>query len=204
MERFWPLCLVLVLCSRALPQSLAVGYDLTGNSADFHSTIVAQPPIAPLSTGSDRQSSQQDVSASGSPEPYGWKWAIYPAFLWAPVFGSGVAIPPGPSESTGLSLDAAYFGGVRFEKGKWSADALFAWASLSAQRETPFAKVNLDLVRGDALAGRQLFNGLYAEAGVRRLSMDVDAAVESSSASRSLGYWDPVIGVTYRRQLGRK
>jgi len=78
------------------------------------------------------------------------------------------------------------------------------WAALSAHRETPFAKVNLDFVFGDIMAGREILPGLYAEGGVRRLSLDIHAAVESSSASRSPGFWDPLVGLTYRRQFGRK
>jgi hypothetical protein len=93
---------------------------------------------------------------------------------------------------------------VRFEKGKWSADAEFMWAALSAQRKNPFVDVKLDFVFGNAMAGREMLPNLYVEGGVRRLALDIHATVESSSASRSPGYWDPLIGLTYRRQLGKK
>lgn len=43
---------------------------------------------------------------------------------------------PSPSGSTSSSLNGAFFGGTRFEKGKWSADGLFMWTPLSAQRKT--------------------------------------------------------------------
>jgi hypothetical protein len=78
------------------------------------------------------------------------------------------------------------------------------WAGLSAQRETPFAKVDMDFVFGDVLGGYEVLPNLYAEGGVRRVALDVHAMVGSDSASRSPGFWDPVIGLTYRRQLGKK
>ncbi len=87
--------------------------------------------------------------------PYGWDVAIYPVMAWAPVFGTSVTLPPSPSKpittpgrsgSTNSSINAAYFGGARFERNKWSADFLFMWAALSAHRETPHVRVNLDFV----------------------------------------------------------
>ena len=54
------------------------------------------------------------------------------------------------------------------------------------------------------MAGREIFPNLYVEGGFRRLALDIHATVGSLSASRSPGYWDPLIGLTYRRELGRK
>lgn len=129
--------------------------------------------------------------------------------IWAPVFGTSVTLPSLPGQpvlsgSTDTALEAAYFGGARIERGKWSADLLFAWAALSAHRETPFTKVDLDFTSGDAMAGRELLPGFYVEGGVRHLSTDIHATVESFSASRSPSFWDPLVGLTYRRQLGKK
>ena len=45
---------------------------------------------------------------------------------------------------------------------------------------------------------------MYVEGGFRRLAFDVNATVNTSSASVNPGYWDPLIGLTYRRQLGKK
>ena len=36
------------------------------------------------------------------------------------------------------------------------------------------------------------------------MALDINATVETDSASRSPGFWDPLICVTYRRRLGRK
>jgi hypothetical protein len=50
----------------------------------------------------------------------------------------------------------------------------------------------------------RFFPTFYVEGGVRRLALDIHATVGSSIAIRSPGYWDPLIGLTYCRQLGRK
>jgi hypothetical protein len=78
------------------------------------------------------------------------------------------------------------------------------WAAVSAERKTPFTRVNLDFIFGDAMVGREVVPNLYLEGGFRRLAFDVHATVGTDSASRSPGYWDPLIGLTYRRQLGKK
>ena len=164
---------------------------------------------------SDSQSSPRPPQAAAGTDPKSSEWhiAIYPLLAWAPIFGTSVTLPPapsqpiatpGPSGSTNTSFNAAYFGGARIEKSKWSADLLFMWAALAAHRETPYAKVNLDFVFGDILGGREVLPGLYVEGGARRLSLDIHAIVESSSAHRSPGFWDPLLGLSYSRQLGKK
>ena len=194
----WPLFLLFIAQAELFPQTLS-------NSTEQNSFQ--------LKTDSHASSAAEQTEQKHTKPPYGWDVAIYPVMAWAPVFGTSVTLPPspsqpittpGPSGSTNSSFNAAYFGGARFERNKWSADFLFMWAALSAHRETPFAKVNLDFVFGDIMAGREILPGLYAEGGVRRLSLDIHAAVESSSASRSPGFWDPLVGLTYRRQFGRK
>ena len=164
---------------------------------------------------SDSQSSPRPPQAAAGTDPKSSEWhiAIYPLLAWAPIFGTSVTLPPapsqpiatpGPSGSTNTSFNAAYFGGARIEKSKWSAALLFMWAALAAHRETPYAKVNLDFVFGDILGGREVLPGLYVEGGARRLSLDIHAIVESSSAHRSPGFWDPLLGLSYSRQLGKK
>ena len=78
------------------------------------------------------------------------------------------------------------------------------WAALSAERKTPFTKVNLDFIFGDAHVGREVLPNLYLEGGFRRLALDLHATVGDDSASSSPGYWDPLVGLTYRRPLARK
>jgi hypothetical protein len=195
-------------------QTVTVADDGNHGSGNVASTV-PEEPTTPLHLTTDGQSPSPPPQTSHKPipKPYGWNVAIYPALAWAPIFGASVTLPPvpsqpietpGPSGSTSSSLNGAFFGGVRFEKGKWSADALFMWAALSAQRKNPLVDVDLDFVFGNAMAGRDVLPNLYVEGGVRRLALDLHAKVETSSASRSPGFWDPLIGLTYRRQLGRK
>jgi len=173
-----------------------------------------QEIVASAQPAADDQAPPPRSHTRVNPEhkPYGWHTAIYPALAWVPIFGSRVTVPPLPSNpiappssgNTDGAFNGAYFGGARFEIGKWSADALFMWAALSASRTTPYTNVNLDFVFGDAMAGREVLPNLYLEGGFRRLALNVDATVVNDSASRSPGYWDPLIGLTYRRQLSKK
>ena len=208
------LFLLFILCPPVFSQAVTVADDGNHGSINVPSTV-PEEPVAPLQLATDGQSPSPPAQTSDkpAPKPYGWNVAIYPALAWAPIFGASVTLPPvpsqpietpGPSGSTSSSFNGAFFGGARVEKGKWSVDGLFMWAALSGQRKTPFAEVHLDFVFGNAMAGREVLPNLYVEGGVRRLALDIHATVESSNASRSPGYWDPLIGLTYRRQLGRK
>ena len=204
----------LILCSRALSQTVYDGGNDGSNSVSSvaweEEKLFLLQLISPSPAGAYAQASDQAPRTSEKPDdrPYGWNTAFYPALAWVPEFEASFTLPPlntpGPSGSTDSSLNGAYFGGARFERGKWSANLVFMWAALSAQRETPFAKVNLDFVFGDVIAGREVLRNVYLEGGIRRLASDIHAIVGSSSAIRSPGFWDPLVGVTYRRQLGRK
>ncbi len=213
-EKCWSLLLLFIFCPSALPQAVTVAGDGNNGSTNFSWTM-EQETVAPLQLATNGQAPSPPPQTSGkaAPKPYGWNVAIYPALAWVPIFGASVTLPPvpsqpietpGPSGSTSSSFNGAFFGGARVEKGKWSVDGLFMWAALSGQRKTPFAEVHLDFVFGNAKAGREVLPNLYVEGGVRRLSLDLHATVETSSASRSPGFWDPLVGLTYRRQLGRK
>jgi len=194
------------------PQSRAVtDFDDSGVSEKV--SWNAHETFTPLERASQSQTpSATTTSQKQEEKKYGWDIAIYPALAWAPVFGVGVTLPPiasnpiapAPSASVSNSLNGAYFGGARIEKHKWSADLLFMWAGLSAKRESPFAKVDLDFVFGHVIGGREVLPGFYIEAGARRVALNINATVDTESASRSPGFWDPLIGVTYRRLLSRK
>lgn len=214
-ESCWcSLFLILIFSSPLFSQAATVADEGNSDLASI-SSPAAEKTIAQLEPGSDGEapSPTPQTSDRTAKERYGWHTAIYPVLAWAPVFGAGVTLPslpsqpiatPGPSGSTSGSLNGAYFGGVRIERGKWSGDALFMWAALSGERTTPFANIHMDFVFGHAMAGREVLPGLYVEGGARRLALDIRATVGSSSASRSPGFWDPLLGLSYRRQLGRK
>lgn len=214
-EKCWcSLFLLFILCPPVFSQAITAADYGNHGFLNVPSTVPEQP-VAPLQLATDDQtpSAPRQTSARPVPKPYGWHIAIYPALAWAPIFGTSVTLPPvpsqpietpGPSASTSSSLNGAFFGGARVEKGKWSVDGLFMWAALSGQRKTPFAEVHLDFVFGNAMVGREVLPNLYVEGGVRRLSLDLQAKVETSSASASPGFWDPLVALTYRRPLGRK
>jgi hypothetical protein len=202
---FFPFCLPV------FAQQPATASGSVDDSAPSLS-MAAEEHTAPLLRFGTEEQVSSPPQLPEAQRPYGWHIGIYPVLAWAPVFGAGITLPPQPSNpiespsgSTSGSLNGAYFGGARFEKGKWSADLLFMWAALNAERTTPHTKVNLDFVFGDATVGREvLLPGLYVEGGFRRLALDIHATVDSDSASRSPGFWDPLIGMTYRRELGKK
>jgi hypothetical protein len=208
---WWLFLLLLGADSQAFPQAMT-----TVNEGSGGAQISPRPrtlTVAPLEPATDPQASHPAAQtlANSEERAYGWHTAIYPALAWVPIFGTSVTLQPlpsqpiaGPTGSTSGSFNGAYFGGARFEKGKWSADALFMWAALSGQRTTPHTSVDLDFIFGDAHVGREVYPNLYLEGGFRRLALDVHATVDTDSASGSPGYWDPLVGLTYRRQLGRK
>lgn len=154
--------------------------------------------------------SSTPYGAKSADEPYPWRYGVYPVMGWAPIFGTSFTLPPHPSNpvapsgSTNSSFNGAYFGGARVEPGNWSADFLFMWAALTADRKTPFVNVHLDFVFGDANVGHTILPGLYGEVGFRRLAMDIDIQASSERVKRSPGYWDPLLGLTWRRQFGKK
>jgi hypothetical protein len=211
-ECWWPL-LLFVSCSPSFSQAIMAAGEADSSIASASWTI--QPDaVAPLDLSTEGQASSTPPQAPGAPaeKPYGWHIAAYPLLAWAPIFGSSVTLPPMPSNptapppsgETNSSLGGAYFGGARVEKGGWSGDALFMWAALEARRSTPFAEVKLQFVFGDALLGHKVLPGLYLEGGFRRLALDFRAHVETDTESRAPGFWDPLIGMTYRRELGKK
>ena len=207
-----PYLLLLVSFSQAFPQAITAVNSGSGGPADIFES--ARSTAAPLEAATDGQaaSSALQTPAKVVDRPLGWHTAIYPALAWVPIFGTSVTLPPlptqpiapGPSGSTNSSLNGAYFGGARIERGKWSGEVLFMWTALSADRTTPHTSVNLDFVFGDAHVGREIIPNLYLEGGFRRLALDVHATVGTDSGDGSPGYWDPLIGLTYRRLLGKK
>jgi hypothetical protein len=204
--------LLIVFCSRLLAQSDTVANDGSDNTANL-SWVAAQGIVAPLAFARNDQvsSSPPQTPENKAQQTYPWRIGVYPVLAWAPIFGVSFTLPPVPSNpietpsgSTSGSLNGAYFGGARLEQGKWSADALFMWTALHGERDVPQAKMSLDFIFGDALGGYEVYHGLYVEGGFRRIALNIDATAESETVSRSPGYWDPLVGLTYRRVLGKK
>jgi hypothetical protein len=186
-----------------------------------------------LESGTDRslvseQSGHADAQAAPVPpksavvdrwkDPSAWQIAIYPIFAWAPVFGistrelpsspgggggGGNLLPPSDSSS---SFNGAAFAGFRIEKSKWSADGTVLWAGLSSERNSnPFARISVDAIFGQLFVGREIVPNLFLEGGFRRMALNVSLELGAfPTVSGKPGVWDPLVGLTYRRQLTKK
>jgi len=171
----------------------------------------ARAPVAesgsPDSTGSGSSSTwEKDRSA--------WKVAIYPVYLWLPIFGAHIDIPalpsnpnnPGTSSGTASgAFNGAGFAGFEIQKSGWSADGSFLLASISGDNTNPTVNVGMHIKYGQLAVGHEILKGLSLEGGVRRMAFKINATVgDNPEVSRQVGVWDPIVGLTWRRQLGRK
>jgi hypothetical protein len=150
-------------------------------------------------------------------DPSDWDVRIYPIFAWLPVFGANVALPETPSNpgapgspgiipegSTSGSVNGAVMAGFRVQKSKWAATGSFLWAGLSGDRTTPKVHIGMDILYGQVLGGREVLPNLYLEGGVRRMALNVSAKVgDYPEVGRKPGVWDPIIGVTWDKNLGK-
>jgi len=149
------------------------------------------------------------------------KVTIYPILIQAPIFGATIELPalpsfPGGGEggrfsgSTDAALNSAYGGGVSVEGRRWFAEANGTWAGLGAERDLPRLSVDSDVVLFDGRAGIRLFDGVSATAGFRRVSVDLHASMTLPTIDRTLeasanpGLWDPLVGLDWRGNLGRR
>lgn len=151
-------------------------------------------------------------------DPSAWQITIYPVFAWAPIFGiSTQELPssPGggggggggllPPSNTSSSFNGAVFAGFRVEKSKWSTDGTFLWAGLSSERNNPFARISVDVIFGQLMAGREIVPNLFLEGGFRRIALNLSLRLgDFPTVSGKPGVWDPLVGLTYRRQLTKK
>jgi hypothetical protein len=119
-----------------------------------------------------------------------------------PGEGGGSVIPEG---TTSGSFNSAAFAGAEIYKGKWSATAQFLYAGLSGDKTVPKVHVGMDFIYGGIMGGREVFHGLSLEGGVRRLAINLTADVGTfPQVKRTPGFWDPLLGATYRKQLSKK
>ena len=144
-----------------------------------------------------------------------WKVTIFPVYAWAPVLGASIDIPSVPEGGGGSvthpdakvsgSFNGAVLAGFRIEKSGFSTHASGLWAGLSADRSNPHASLDLDVLYGDLMGGYEVVHNLSLEGGVRRMALKITANIEGyPSASRKPGIWDPVVGFTWRKFMGRK
>ena len=148
---------------------------------------------------------------------------IYPILVKAPIFGASIDLPSLPStpgggggeesgavsESTDLSLNAAYMAGFLIEANRWFLEGSGTWAAVSATRSSPLITVTSNTYFYTARGGVRIAGGLSATAGVRRATIDLDATLTLPISGRTLegktkpGVWDPLIGADYRHDAGK-
>jgi hypothetical protein len=158
--------------------------------------------------------SQALAAGSGSDDSYWkkdpseWQVEIRPLQLWVSHLSTKVALPDLPDRPNGTAtseLDGAYSGGFRLEKNKWSIDANFLFADLTAENPNPKVQSDARIELAQFMVGRQVLPGLSLEGGVRRMSLELSAKVlEYPEVRGESVLWDPLIGMTFRKPLGKK
>jgi hypothetical protein len=153
-------------------------------------------------------------------DPKDWNVEFYPVYAWAPFLGAKVALPqfpnlpnlpdlpggpPGPSGSASSGISGAAFVGLRVEHNKWMVNSTLLWAGMTASTAAPKLDVGLDLIFGQGMVGREILPNLTLEGGVRRMALNISVnLLDYATISRRPGVWDPLVGMTYRRPVGRK
>lgn len=152
--------------------------------------------------------------SSPSDEDYDkWKVAIYPILGWAPLFRANTDfnLPNGPSGgisgagNTNWSINGAALFGVDISKSAWLFEAEGMWASVSANRQNPYVNTSTSASYGDLFVGHKLWKDISFLVGFRRMAVDATVTVDPyPQFSRKPGVWDPLIGLDWRKQFGRK
>lgn len=146
-------------------------------------------------------------------DPSAWKVAIYPVYLWAPVMGANVNLENFPNVPAGTpgsgdvnsSFNGAGFAGFEIQKSGWSGNGEFLYASLSGDNDNPKVHLGMDIKYGQLMAGHTIGKGFSLEGGVRRLAFKTSVALgDRPEVSRNPGLWDPLVGMTWRYQAGKK
>jgi len=154
-----------------------------------------------------------EASDSSSKPSSDWQIDLYPVFAWTPIFGASASIPnfpnplpgPTPSGSVSGSFNGAAFAGFGIEKNNWSATGNVLWAGLSGERESPFVRIDTNFIYGQMMLGREILPRLFVEVGFRRTAIKIAAKVSVfPQVIWKPGIWDPLVGLTYRRSLGKK
>ena len=201
------LLLLVVFAAGANAQGLSLAdRDGSGRPA------AAQAPAAP---GHDKTSgSAPGAAQTAQAAASEWKFEVDPLYVWVPFFSSSVTLPElpdlpsppgGATDKTKTSLNGAVMLGLRLEKGKFLARGNLLYAGLDADRENPNLKVSLNLTYGELFGGWAVARNLHLEGGVRRIAADASATfLTYPKVETKPGFWDPLIGLSYKSALGRK
>jgi len=185
--------------------------------------VVTAGPVAPeeVSTAVEAPDTQTPATATKTKDPKPAAASsdkklyvdIYPIFGWIPFFSANITVPPLPGGGGGQSLGGstavklngalAFALDVRYNKWLFEGEGMFA--SVGAQRQTPYVDASTRLNYWDGFIGYDAWKGVYAIAGVRRISVDFKATVlNSPTFARKPVLTDPLVGVEWRKQLPHK
>ena len=162
-----------------------------------------------------------DDRQSSPPDKAPFEVVIYPILIQAPIFGASIDLPSLPgggggdaeggeqSGSTGLALNSAYLAGLTVRADRWFAEMRGLWADVDASAATPRVAIETHARLFNVRGGVRLFDGISATGGFRRLSLDLNATLtlpnlgREISGSTSSVFYDPLIGIDWRRRAGR-
>ena len=150
-------------------------------------------------------------AATQSKTSSGGTTTIYPIYVFAPVLGADVNLPPGPDlppcdscnteERVTSGLSGAYMGAVHIENNRIFVDAAFLYAGMTADATSKVAKLEADTSFGTIVGGVRVVDALFVEAGTRRTGLTLKATIKSGSYEWKSSQWTSVIGTSYNPQL---
>ena len=143
---------------------------------------------------------------------------VYPILAWLPIYGAHAILPnrpelPGlpPGEGGGSSIRHGWLAQRRRARGRVGGLAEVGVPVRTAlggplgEAQRPHAKATADIIFGGVYGGRQIGHGVAVMGGVRRIAANLGVEIDTlPKFERKPGVWDPLVGVAWRRELGRK
>jgi hypothetical protein len=171
-------------------------------------------PVSPEDTPAavDAAPDQAPGGSAAAPDPDRLHVDIYPLFGWLPFYSSSFTVPPLPNGGggsigggTNAHLSGAWELALSVTYKKFLIEGEGMFANVTATRDTPYADGSAHLNYGDVFLGWKVGKGFYPLVGVRRMALDFSATVlNAPTFQRKPGFWDPLIGIEYRKQLKHK
>ncbi|MGE5357811.1 MAG: hypothetical protein ACM3NQ_02255 [Bacteroidales bacterium] len=166
--------------------------------------------------GSTLLFAQDPPPPTPAPDYSGWRVDIYPVLAWLPIYGVDTTLPTPPGEPgcgcgggtsghASSNWNSAWFAAFRVEKGRFAVAADFNYAGLTAEKDTPFLKVNADFTTGAIAGGFRMVGPWYVEAGGRWHTANITASIlKNPEVTWKPGGWEAVVGTTFRPQLAKR
>jgi len=180
--------------------------------------VASASPADPQAAPSAQAAAPTQPAPSAAGTPKRTEVVVYPILAWLPIYGAHALLPNRPelpglppgagggtSTSTSGSLNGAALVGVTVVSPTWMFQVDLLWAGLSGEAQRPHAKATADVIFGGVYGGRQIGHGVAVMGGVRRIALNLGVEIDTlTKFERKPGVWDPLIGVAWRRELGRK